>query len=461
MAALDSLLNMGSRDLEGEPDLASLLMDQGIDTDCVSFLELPKCGPIPHTQPSISLNPGSHAGLQHSMSSAPAPAFLPQSAPPMYVNTNVFSGPSDTGCVDVCGTSENVSLPWESPGIDMRSEGSAEDAKTAQLLRRQAAVQAKNRKAQKRFREKQKAKMASLEHEVETLKSQLGQMKVQYDCLSSQNGLLTNVLDFKDRQMVLLQNEAKVLSTEGSTVIAEKQAIEVSNCKQETREGTFPVSKFKDLNEDELKKLWKTYVQGLSQMMVAATQNPKDRALDDRLEGVLKEIGELLCKASSLCPSSMKKLVSGSCEGEVPKDQQKMDKLWRGLLDALTLSETQEVLLMSLRDTFVGKMKDIAEERSGLNRKIQECSGGSHDLSSTIETCQKSIELTSVMERLRDTIHREHLCHADFIGGFFRNILRKEQRARIYVQSYPFYPDVLYIANLVWQKKTTPKPECH
>lgn len=54
------------------------------------------------------------------------------------------------------------------------------------------------------------AKMANLEEEVMALKSQLGEMKVQNDTLSSQNGLLSKVLEFKDDQMAVLQEGAKV-----------------------------------------------------------------------------------------------------------------------------------------------------------------------------------------------------------------------------------------------------------
>lgn len=54
------------------------------------------------------------------------------------------------------------------------------------------------------------AKMANLEQEVLALKTQLGDMKVKNDTLSNQNGLLSRVLDFKDYQMVALQEDAKV-----------------------------------------------------------------------------------------------------------------------------------------------------------------------------------------------------------------------------------------------------------
>lgn len=42
--------------------------------------------------------------------------------------------------------------------------------------------------------------------------------------------------------------------------------------------------------------------------------------------------------------------------------------------------------------------------------------------------------------------------HTDFIAAFFQIILEDLQTARVFVESFPYYPDVLQMANLVYKK---------
>ena len=57
-----------------------------------------------------------------------------------------------------------------------------------------------------------------------------------------------------------------------------------------------------------------------------------------------------------------------------------------------------------------------------------------------------------VFEELRDTCLSDCQFHTDFIASFFQLILDDLQKARVFVESYPYYPDVLQIANLVYKK---------
>lgn len=69
----------------------------------------------------------------------------------------------------------------------------------------------KNRLAQRRFRERQKAKVKNLHTEIEELKARVDALQLQNTALSSQNSILEKVLSMRDEQISGLQEEKDVL----------------------------------------------------------------------------------------------------------------------------------------------------------------------------------------------------------------------------------------------------------
>lgn len=60
--------------------------------------------------------------------------------------------------------------------------------------------------------------------------------------------------------------------------------------KPDVKESKMPVSRFHNLNGDELKKVWKGYVQRLSQLLVSVGQDPKDNQKSEELAEIMREI---------------------------------------------------------------------------------------------------------------------------------------------------------------------------
>lgn len=173
MAALGSFLGgMDSRDLDSNADFFNEVMAGTLGAD------LPLFPPPPTSAPNnVITTTAAAAAAAAAAAGVSTPSLQPASFPiGMLTQQEVgvsgrmlgfeslygFGGwAGETGA----GFGEGMKAETGEMSVDAacsggkRSEEEVSKSKTEQLLKRQAAVQAKNRKAQKRFREKQKVGM--------------------------------------------------------------------------------------------------------------------------------------------------------------------------------------------------------------------------------------------------------------------------------------------------------------
>jgi len=72
---------------------------------------------------------------------------------------------------------------------------------------------------------------------------------------------------------------------------------------------------------------------------------------------------------------------------------------------------------------------------------------------SNLNSCRSGGAVRQIFEELRDTCLTDGQYHTDFIASFFQLVLGDLQTARVFVESYPYYPDVLQISNLVYKSR--------
>lgn len=109
-------------------------------------------------------------------------------------------------------------------------------------------TQQKNRLAQRRFRERQKAKVQNLHSEIEDLKSKVDTLQMQNQALLSQNSILEKVLSMRDEQISSLQEDRDVLSI---------QAKDESSATESSRPLTLSCLKGRDitLTKEDIKNM--------------------------------------------------------------------------------------------------------------------------------------------------------------------------------------------------------------
>lgn len=169
------------------------------------------------------------------------------------------------------------------------------------------SAQAKNRRAQKKFREKQKAKMINLSEEVEVLRKRVQDLSVENKDLENSNVLLSKVVKMRDRQMGTLQHKNESLMTAQKECLngaaAPQKAITSGNEVLSMERGSlvdehltvhFPVSKFADVNNDAMKRVWKKYVDQLSELLIENDLNPNNPTITEKLHIA---VGELVRKS--------------------------------------------------------------------------------------------------------------------------------------------------------------------
>ena len=71
---------------------------------------------------------------------------------------------------------------------------------------------------------------------------------------------------------------------------------------------------------------------------------------------------------------------------------------------------------------------------------------------SNLVSCRSGAGVRDIFEELRETCLTDGQYHTDFIASFFQQVLEDLQTARVFVESFPYYPDVLQISNLVYKK---------
>jgi len=177
-----------------------------------------------------------------------------------------------------------------------------------------SSSQLKNRKAQKKFREKQKvgpisrlpryldmvqAKMVNLSEEVEALRRQIESLSVKNRDLENSNQLLNKVIKMRDRQMNILKIKTEALtekepnaklpelltSTDGEALSMERSITVASHLAR-----NFPTSKFADINYAKMKDMWKHYVDELSKMLINLEADPDNKTLEGKVRMTVAEL---------------------------------------------------------------------------------------------------------------------------------------------------------------------------
>ncbi|KAI3437838.1 hypothetical protein D9Q98_000284 [Chlorella vulgaris] len=331
---------------------------------------------------------------------------------------------------------------------------------------RAAAVQEKNRRAQKRFRERQKAKMKDMGEQLDDMSSELGQLRVENNSLKNRNTILEKVLALRDEHIRMLQDEQQVFDLGNHYLQSSNQKLltggssAVNALALGTTAGPLTTSEIKAVKgmpSDVVIGRWKETVRELGNILVQVegcpdTNDQRHQAAMNALCQVLDQAGQLCMHTAVLHPTNMQKLISATLDdgrsGVTAEDRTR----WAAVTQSLQLSQDQRAQIVSLRAIFLRRMTKVMEERRTILAKLQMVNIPDRmmALQSVISETLKVNECTT---ELKANLQEEHLAGMEFIGTVFKTILTPLQKARAIVQSYPFYPDVYQIATVLALEK--------
>lgn len=368
--------------------------------------------------------------------------------------------------VDAFGFPTELQLPTLVQPEEERFQGSSELSSNRRISNPPSTAQVKNRKAQKKFRERQKAKMVNLSEEVETLRKRVENLSVENRDLENSNMLLNKVIKMRDRQMNILRAKTdslmqdpknaansklpELLSCSDGEVLSMERSLEVVN----HLTANFPASKFANIDQANMRDIWKQYVDLLSGMLMNHESDPDNQDIRQQLKVAVSELGEICLNCATLSPTSMCTLVStGDTAFTLPVDSDEVQAFWKNVLTSLKMTPHQERLLLERRSRFLQDLETIWKKRTLLSNRLQSLVMSKEDVfKSNVWSCRSHSGVMQVFEELRDTCLNDCQFHTDFIASFFQLVLDDLQTARVFVESFPYYPDVLQIANLVYKK---------
>ncbi|GLI60214.1 hypothetical protein VaNZ11_002283 [Volvox africanus] len=371
--------------------------------------------------------------------------------------------------------------------------------------------QEKNRSAQRRFRQRQKEKMAYLESRTEVLNVQVEKLTQENDSLRNMNTMLEKVLNLREEHISNLQEAAKVFSNlnlrgdaDGSgseetgmgTDTAAKTVQDGmtmgaagggdSGAIVKTEDGTssasigmmdtlmttaipvglltrnghtlptnmdgatrFTAEAIRSMSSDEVIEAWKEYLKELSRYVVLAENIPPGQPVPapvlSRITSITASMSELVHKVAMISPLNVKRLLATNMDlhAMVPVPESH----WARVLLVLGLSERQRRDLLGARERFLSKFEAIVQERTALMGNLTQQAIPRSRVFADI--CSASLTAHEAADRLRANLQREHNINMEFVVFVFKGVLEMLQIAKAAVHSYPYYPDVLAMSNVL------------
>lgn len=351
---------------------------------------------------------------------------------------------------------EPVPVLQQSPHREASGDGGS---KPDWMLKKRQDMLEKNRRNQKKFRERQKAKMVGLEHQVNSLSAQVEKLRFQNTSLASQNDLLSKVLVMKEGQVKVLRHESKAKDKKGTAdedpcppcsmrgVLGAKGATECAS--------KYTPEVVMNMTLDDICEKYKDYVHKLSALVLVADAPGGSKEAEEEINQNMLEVSELLSKVVVLKPDHGAMFVGRNFEfgrRELPTAAE-AEKCMAGVLRSLELTDDQQKRIVALYRQLQSHLQRIKEKRNHLNNVLQSqlAVAGENYIPGIgmHRTAQATVQMDEVTQELKDTVEFERHEYANLVSAFFGLVLTPLQSARTIVHSYPYYPDVMGLAMLV------------
>ncbi|KAK9844570.1 hypothetical protein WJX74_004153 [Apatococcus lobatus] len=353
---------------------------------------------------------------------------------------------SDPDCgLETAGADDKLAVS------DIGDPGKVEDEGGGANMCPRQKLQEKNRRAQQRFRARQKAKLAEKDSQIQDLVQQLSSLLDASNSLKSQNSVLTRMLELgqqrrTDEQQlssgqhtqaqsmqqqphaaaVLSPSLALTGSTGTSTAASGMtwQEGKLAGALTLTVKGGQPIQmtaeQVNTLQPDTLKILWKAYVNQLA-LSLMELEGGNGATAGARLAQLTQEACDLLLRFAAANPHGFKTL--SACHLEDPSHGVAGDDwdIWLVVMRALVLTPKQKKDILQLRQAYLSSLKLILQQRA----------------------------IHRIADSIKASLNEESGVLLKFVSGCCNTVFELVQTARMLVQSYPWLPDIVSISSWV------------
>lgn len=346
------------------------------------------------------------------------------------------------------------------------SEQSSDDKKKSNSASATTSVQEKNRRAQKRFRERQKAKMKDMTEQLNEINEELDKLKVENDSLRNRNSILEKVLSLRNDHIRMLQDDQHVFDLgkqyyDSSILLKDEkmiagEAVDARDDFDWSIVSTDPAA-IKNMSPAKIVSFWKAIVRDLGNILVKHDNLPdsdsemKQKIMDQLCE-TLDVGGQICMQTAVLHPTNMQYLIASTLDGGASGTSSTDKTFWMSVVASMHLSDEQESQIVALRDIFVSRMGSILAAREGILKNLRSVAVPDR-LVALQSVIAETLRVNEATQALKSNLQEEHLCGMEFIGTVFKTIFTPLQKARAIVQAYPFYPDVYQISSIIAEKR--------
>lgn len=364
--------------------------------------------------------------------------------PPATENSNAYQTFSFTGVPMHSQPDVELLLEAASSGKGSRnSDDSFPGTADADKLNRKSKILEKNRRAQKKFREKQKSKMVELESQVNMLTSSLQSVSVAKTCLERQNEVLQKVLELRQNQIDVLTEQARISESLEDTAEYFRQVKEASG---KLRDG-LTVEQCRSLTGKDAILRWKQYVDKLATCLIETEMLEPPASAVATLAEVAQAAGTFAETLAVMNPKAIKTLIVSNLENGTWDEARRNDpQFWSSIVDAVMLDDEQKHKILCLAQILTRSIARLGDERARLGEELQEHLPGTYGAHRHLGSC---IKVQDTMDALRRNFQAEHGAWTSFSATVLGKILTGLQFARFCTRSYPMFPNAFQMAKCV------------
>ncbi|KAK9905590.1 hypothetical protein WJX75_002604 [Coccomyxa subellipsoidea] len=361
---------------------------------------------------------------------------------PVYTpDTKLGGRPDRGGSSEVAGGSEGA------PGSAGASHEQAESQEQANGKGRRSKedVQKRNKEAQQRFRDRQKAKLKEAEDAAEELRVKLDGVMREKAALEAQLLEFTQTLAQRDELIAQLRTGREAAGAAGECPVA-RFPCNVTLSVYPNQHILLTQADVIKLRREDLVAIWKEYVNALSNLLPSGHVQLSESAAQTVTVLTQEATQLMLCVADS-SPAMFKNFAACKLDADSSNDYGEDSlQLWGAVTGFLQLTPKQRKELVALRVACLSTLSDVIDERNNihafLTAAMPAAVGARH-------TAAQYLKAHEGIEQLKMNLKKEHDLKVDWMTAVYCNVLEPVQVARAIVQSYPWAPDTMAVAAVV------------
>eukprot|EP00884_Botryococcus_braunii_P006732 jgi/Botrbrau1/1605/Bobra.0185s0020.1 len=313
--------------------------------------------------------------------------------------------------------------------------------------RRQRKLQEKNRRAQKRFRDRQKLKYQESQQIVDDLTAKVARLTTTVTNLEHSSAVLEKVVKIKDEVIAKLQASQDANPREHDVLRADMISFrKLLGKSEEGIEGT------RKWTPEAVRSNHRDYVSALSDCLVEGVEDPQSEA-HTRLTALVLS-ARTLAKTMALVDPQLvswwhavppQQTNLGDAEG----DPGPRPGLWKKVLGVMRLTLEQRMDLLEHRKVLLSQLTEVGRQRHEIITSLQSTLPLPNSVGGYTPLAPQNL-----VQQVRSNIEAEQRAHHSFLNSCFSKTLDAVQEARAQVAAYPHQPDMLAIAELIQEEET-------